>query len=379
MVSRVRIGELLVDAGLLSQSQLEAALEEQRLQGGGGKRLGQLIVSLGFVTEGQLARVLSQQLAVPWVSLAHIDFSPSLLALVDRELAERYTVIPVYVRRERRDGDTLFLAMDDPTQDDVLRVVSERTKMPVRPMIAPPSDIKTAIARAYGPGTDFDDEPVSSVFPVPLVQKPPKRESQPAMSAPTPGLPPDSLPPPPPQPERASNPPRITPPPPPPKRASQPAMPAPEPEVSISTEPEPSGPPAPPATATATATAAAATPKSAAKPEPKATAENPAPIESKPTNSKTIALTLLDGTTIQIPTAANRARTRRREEGAPAEKPAAGPSAQSPSILAALKLATEGLSPEAKAQRWEAIVSALITVLVRKGTVTEQELIEALK
>jgi type IV pilus assembly protein PilB len=369
----------LVDAGLLSQSQLEAALEEQRLQGGGGKRLGQLIVTLGFVTEGQLARVLSQQLAVPWVSLAHIDFSPSLLALVDRELAERYTVIPVYVRRERRDGDTLFLAMDDPTQDDVLRVVSERAKMPVRPMIAPPSDIKTAIARAYGPGTDFDDEPVSSVFPVPLVQKPPKRESQPAMSAPTPGLPPDSLPPPPPKPERASNPSRVTPPPPPPKRASQPAMPAPEPEVSISSEPEPSATPTPAAPATAQSTSATtATAKSTAQPDTNSTTETPAPVESKPTKSKTIALTLLDGTTIQIPTAANRARTRRRDEGAVAEKPAA-PSAPSPSILAALKLATEGLSPEAKAQRWEAIVSALITVLVRKGTITEQELIDALK
>jgi type IV pilus assembly protein PilB len=363
---------LLLEAGLLSQSQLDAALEEQRLQGGGGKRLGQLIVSLGFVTEGQLARVLSQQLAVPWVSLAHIDFSPALLALVDRELAERYTVIPVYVRRERRDGDTLFLAMDDPTQDDVLRVVSERTKMPVRPMIAPPSDIKTAIARAYGPGTDFNDEPVSSVFPVPLVQKPPKRESRPAMSAPTPALPPDSLPPPPPQTERASNSPRVTPPPPPPKRPSQPAMPA--PEVSISTQPEldpsqtPTDPPPP---------VPEARPED--KPSAKKTTEIPASVESKPTKSKTIALTLLDGTTIQIPTAVNRARTRRREESPTTDKPAEAPSAQAQSIVAALKLATQGLSPEAKAQRWEAIVSALITVLVRKGTLTEQELIDAMK
>lgn len=375
MVSRVRIGELLVDAGLLSQSQLDDALEEQRQQGGGGKRLGQLIVSLGFVTEGQLARVLSQQLAVPWVSLAHIDFSPSLLALVDRELAERYTVIPVYVRRERRDGDTLFLAMDDPTQDDVLRVVSERTRMPVRPMIAPPSDIKTAIARAYGPGTDFDDEPVSSVFPVPLVQKPPKRASEPgipATSAPTPALPPDSLPPPPPtEPARTSNPPqpaaRVTPPPPPPKRASLPAMPA--PEVSISTETEPATKPAP------TPTAKPEAPKT----EAHSAAEKPTAVESAPKKSKTIALTLLDGTTIQIPTGANRARTRRRDDASPSDKPAQPAAEQAKSIVAALKLATEGLSAEAKAQRWESIVAALVTVLVRKGTLTEQELIDAMK
>jgi type IV pilus assembly protein PilB len=349
---------------LLSQSQLDAALEEQRRQGGAGKRLGQLLVSLGFVTEAQLARVLSQQLAVPWVSLAHIDFSPSLLALVDRELAERYTVIPVYVRRERREGDTLYLAMDDPTQDDVLRVISERTKMPVRPMIAPPSDIKMAIARAYGPRSDFDDESISSVFPVPLVSKPAKSASQPAISSPTPELPPNSLPPPSPQRAQrahASNPPQLP-----------PAPPAPPPV-------KPNPPPTTATTGHQPSPSAVTTENDTAKPASPSTTECPAPKQTQTTEAKTIALTLLDGTTIQIPTAAHRARMRRRAQDARSETHPAASGARVPSILAALKQATEGLSPEAKAQRWEAIVSALITVLVRKGVLTEQELIDALQ
>lgn len=377
MASRVRIGELLVDAGLLSQSQLESALDEQRLQGGGGKRLGQLIVSLGYVTEGQLARVLSQQLAVPWVSLVHIDFSPALLALVDRELAERYTVIPVYVRRERRDVDTLFLAMDDPTQDDVLRVVSERTKMPVRPMIAPPSDIRTAIARAYGPGTDFDDEPVSSAFPLPLLQKhSPRREPDPTPAAPAPkpelpaSVPPPASPSTPPAPPRASpSLPTLTPdqpiarpqPPSPPPRPSQPALAATPESQPVKRE---SAPPVAPE-------------REPAKTE--TSAEKPQSLDSAPTKPKTIALTLLDGTTIQIPAGRNRARTRRAMTGDNALKPTESEVApQARSILKALELATAGLSAEARAQRWEAVVHALITVLVAKGTVTEREIAEAL-
>lgn len=172
MVSRLRIGELLVDAGLLTRAQLEQALHEQNVQGAGGKRLGQLIVSMQFVNEVQLARVLSQQLAVPWVSLSHIDFSRALLAMVPHEMAEKYCVIPVYVRRERRDVDTLYLAMDDPTHDEALRVVSETVSMPVRPMIAPPSDIRAAIARNYGPPKEIEREPLSELFPLPLVKKP---------------------------------------------------------------------------------------------------------------------------------------------------------------------------------------------------------------
>ncbi len=172
MVSRLRIGELLVDAGLLTRAQLELALHEQGVQGAGGKRLGQLIVSMKLVNEVQLARVLSQQLAVPWVSLAHIDFSKTLLAMIPQEMAERFCVIPVYVRRERRDVDTLYLAMDDPTHDEALRVVGELVGMPVRPMIAPPSDILAAIARNYGPPREVESEPVAELFPLPLVKKP---------------------------------------------------------------------------------------------------------------------------------------------------------------------------------------------------------------
>src|SRR5215471_3407556 len=109
-----RIGELLVEAGVLSQSQLEQALFAQRKD---GRKLGQLLIELGLASEIQLTQTLSRQLSVPWVSLYHVDFSRSLLNLVPRALAEQFCLIPIFVRHVHKLGDTLYVAMDDPTND----------------------------------------------------------------------------------------------------------------------------------------------------------------------------------------------------------------------------------------------------------------------
>lgn len=146
---RVRLGELLVRAGLISGTQLDEALAEQRKN---GKRLGSLLVELGLVSETQVTQILSQQLSVPWVSLHHIDFSRQLLNLVPIDIVERYCLIPIYVRRVRGLGDALYVAMDDPTNANALDEVASRAGLHVRPMIAPPSDIRAAIRVYYGVG-----------------------------------------------------------------------------------------------------------------------------------------------------------------------------------------------------------------------------------
>ncbi len=109
---------------------------------GGKRRLGRLLVESGFVDETQLTQVLGRQLSVPWVSLYHVDFSRQLLNLVPREVAEGYGVVPVYVRHVRGQGETLYVATDDPTNEDGLRKASAYAGLPVRPMIASASDIR---------------------------------------------------------------------------------------------------------------------------------------------------------------------------------------------------------------------------------------------
>ena len=145
--NRVRLGELLVGAKIITPDQLQEVLS---LQASDGRRLGALLVASGYVTETQVTQILSQQLSVPWVSLHHIDFSRQLLNLVQRELAERHCLIPIYVRRSRHQKETLYIAMDDPTDLEARAEVELYAGLPVRPMIAPPSDIRSAIRVYYG-------------------------------------------------------------------------------------------------------------------------------------------------------------------------------------------------------------------------------------
>src|SRR6185369_6072303 len=94
--------------------------------------------------------ILSHQLSVPWVSLLHVEFSRQLLNLVPHDVADRYCLVPIYVRHVRKQGDTLYVAMDDPTNEDGLSACREHAGLPVRAMIAPPLDIRNAIRVYYG-------------------------------------------------------------------------------------------------------------------------------------------------------------------------------------------------------------------------------------
>ena len=148
---RVRLGELLVEAQIVSRAQLEEILAAQK---GDGRRIGTLLVEAGLVTETQVTQILSQQLSVPWVSLYHIDFSRQLLNLVSHDLAEQYCLVPIFVRRVRGLGETLYVAMDDPSDEAAQREVGQWAGLPVRAMIAPPTDIRSAIRVYYGVGKD---------------------------------------------------------------------------------------------------------------------------------------------------------------------------------------------------------------------------------
>jgi type IV pilus assembly protein PilB len=149
--ARVRLGELLVEAQIVSRAQLEEVLVAQKRD---GRRIGTMLVEAGLVTETQVTQILSQQLSVPWVSLYHIDFSRQLLNLVSHQLAEKYCLVPIFVRRVRGLGETLYVAMDDPSDEAAQREVGQWAGLPVRAMIAPPTDIRSAIRVYYGVGKD---------------------------------------------------------------------------------------------------------------------------------------------------------------------------------------------------------------------------------
>jgi type IV pilus assembly protein PilB len=339
-----RIGELLVEGGVLSQSQLEQALFAQRKD---GRKLGLLLVELGFVTEVQVTQTLSRQLSVPWVSLYHVDFSRSLLNLVPREIAEKYCLVPIFVRRVRKAGETLYIAMDDPTSESVIHEVAEAAAMPVKPMIACPSDIRAAI-RVYYLGEEAPPPPPSLVAPPSAPKAVP---SPPASVAP-------------PLPERAKSKPDIK------VADSQP------PPSKVPSQPPSSKAPGsqPPSSSTHQDS-----PDSA--PEVQAT-EREAVIPRRKSGPKMVALTLLDGTTISIP-----APPKKQGSQPDVERPApTGPQAQEFSdqltardLVSAMRAVAHGADASeilGVEPRWEALFSALLSLLLRKGLIADWEFVE---
>ncbi|MCP4197517.1 MAG: hypothetical protein GY762_10260 [Proteobacteria bacterium] len=190
---QLRLGEILIEAGVLSKNQLKSALALQKKR---QLRLGTILLQEGFATEPQVVQALSRRLSVPWVSLWHLDIKDALLDLVPVSVAEEFFLIPIYVRTTEEGGKALYVAMNDPTDDAALRFVAASSGMSVKPMIAGPSDIAAAI-RAYYYG-EMDDE--DSIAPEPV--------RPPATGGPEGGLSPDHLPkasppPPPPPPGKA--------------------------------------------------------------------------------------------------------------------------------------------------------------------------------
>lgn len=143
-----RIGDVLVEAGLISPEIVEAALRHQRASedaSGRRQRLGAVLVDMGVITEDGLAHALSMQLGIPFVDLSAVAVDPALIQLIPRKLAERFSVVPV-----DRTDEGILVAMADPTDvvalDDI-RVTARAGA--VRPAVAPAGEIQEAIIRFY--------------------------------------------------------------------------------------------------------------------------------------------------------------------------------------------------------------------------------------
>ena len=132
--------------GLVTEAQVTEALAEQAK---GTKRIGEVLVDLGFVSELELTQVLSNQLSVAWASLEHVDFTPEILLLVPGSVARQLRLLPVFFRVDKKREKILYLAMEDPTDVPAMQRVSEITQMRIRPLIAPPSEIRAALERHY--------------------------------------------------------------------------------------------------------------------------------------------------------------------------------------------------------------------------------------
>ena len=149
MNEQVKVGEILVQAGVIDELQLSSALGEQSRW---GRRLGVTLIKMGMVEEGHLVRALANQLDLPVANLAGKRISDEVIALVPMRVASEHGVIPLFVKREGRTAQ-LFLGMEDPSNLAVLDDLSFRTGMEIHPVMIGPTELGEAMDRYYLGGT----------------------------------------------------------------------------------------------------------------------------------------------------------------------------------------------------------------------------------
>jgi len=132
-----KLGELLIAHNVITEAQLNSALETQKQIGG---KLGIILTKLRFITEDQLTEFLGKHLSIKVLQLKDLVVYPSVSALIDAEVLERKQVLPL-----KRSGDTLIVAAADPLDLENLDELTFLTGLRVEPGAASRTNILKAI------------------------------------------------------------------------------------------------------------------------------------------------------------------------------------------------------------------------------------------
>ncbi len=140
-MQRKKIGDILIEKGLITAAQLEDALSHQKTTGG---KLGEILVQKRLITEEQLTVTISERLNIPKISLNALVIDPRVISTVPVEVARRYSLIPIF-----RIGNVLTVAMSDPLNIIALDELKYITQCDVRRVVSLNSEIKAAIEEYY--------------------------------------------------------------------------------------------------------------------------------------------------------------------------------------------------------------------------------------
>ena len=141
-----RIIDALLSRGLLTPEQMEGILAVQRTQGGS---LQALLMGCGLVSEADLVAAVSQGIGIPPINLSRMKLDVGLKALIPRDLALQYQLIPISCT-----GQALTIAMADPLNVFALDILATMTGLSISPVLATPKDIRDAIDTFYGTGVE---------------------------------------------------------------------------------------------------------------------------------------------------------------------------------------------------------------------------------
>lgn len=149
--SNLRIGQILINSGDITEEQLDEVLVKQKT-GDGSKRVADILIEDGIVTEQQVCKALEKQLFIPYVDLDTITIPEELGGIIPEDLAQQHMVIPI-----EQEGRFLTVAIADPLNYQGLKDISIATKMKIKPVIGEATKINNKFRELYAAQKAIDD------------------------------------------------------------------------------------------------------------------------------------------------------------------------------------------------------------------------------
>ncbi|MFH2138838.1 MAG: hypothetical protein ABII88_10035 [Candidatus Omnitrophota bacterium] len=138
-----KLENILLDIGIITQEQLDKALEMQTKKGGS---LFQLIIEMGYLSEEDLVSTMVTQYGFPYLQLENYEIETELVKIISKDIAQKYNLIPI-----DKIGNILTVAMADPLNSAAKEEIKQITGLDVETFISTFSDINNAIAQYYEP------------------------------------------------------------------------------------------------------------------------------------------------------------------------------------------------------------------------------------
>lgn len=152
-IYKQKLGSILVSSGVITEEQLEQALEIQKEK---GEMLGSILIDEGFITKEQLYQALQEQIGIQYIDLKDVEIPEDILLLVDKKLAKSYNLIPV-----KAEGESLYVAMSDPANIYAIDDLRLSTGYEIIPFLA---------------DRDVISEMIESLYPFEVIPEEPKAD-----------------------------------------------------------------------------------------------------------------------------------------------------------------------------------------------------------
>ncbi|MBN2693065.1 hypothetical protein JXR93_00255, partial [bacterium] len=142
-----KIGDILLDRGLITKEQLQDAIISQKAE---GKLLGEILLEKGFLTEDILTETIASILNLKIIQLSAISIHHKIIKFIPASFARKYKIIPAYLQNvDNSTSPTLFIAVSEEPSGDIVKGMSDRLKIPIRLVLTTTSELNQALNKYY--------------------------------------------------------------------------------------------------------------------------------------------------------------------------------------------------------------------------------------